>query len=99
MVPRLFLVPSTLYASSGRMSSLISNPCVLAKFWSINNPPAPVSNKALVSTVLSFKFLVASVTGNEIDLLVVSATRTFEIYMDEGEDADVEAVFRFKNPT
>ena len=60
----------------------------------MNIPPAPVSSKAFVSMVLS---LCSSKMSNKIDLFTTSATRTFEIYIDEGS-TDVEADSHFKNP-
>ena len=59
-------------------------------------PPAPVSNKAFVSTILSLCSWVDSEIGIEMDLLSICATRTLEIVIEGG--TDVEAGLLFKNP-
>ena len=66
-----------------------------AKFWSIKFPPAPLSIRAVVSTVSLF-FSPIMVTGIWIELPFISANST-EWISRQGE-ANVDLVLPFKNP-
>ena len=78
------------------------NLCVLmfsrkTKFWSVNFPPAPVSNNALVLMVLSFDLSIKIEIGIDIDLFSIFSMITFEIVMEGVADVSTDSFF--KNPS
>jgi hypothetical protein len=97
IVPRLLGVPSTLKTSMGYFNSFVSIFWFQTKFWLMNFPPAPVSNKVVVSTIFFCPRLSPKIKiSTFIVFFSIWATCTCSIDM-EGE-ADVGLVLRFKNP-
>ena len=61
----------------------------------MNFPPAPVSNNALVLTVLSFGLLIEIEIRSDIDLFTISAMINFEIVMEGMADVKAGSVTAF----
>ena len=91
MVPFLLRVPSIFSAGIGFVRFWSSNVKVLAYFWSINSPPAPLSIRVSVLTFFSFIF-----TGMVKEFSFINPLNTVKILV---EDTSIDLGLQIKNPT
>ena len=89
MVPVLFKVLSTLYTTKGFSRSFVSNFSSLAKFWSMNLPPAPLSISPRVLTFFSFLSSNIRINNEFLFRIVAACTEYIERDGDTGVDPDL----------
>ena len=94
MVPFLFRIPSMFIAGIDVSRFSSESLRVFAWFWLINSPPAPLSRRLRVSTLL---FSNSIFTGMDKEFLFICPAKTDWIH-NSVEGTDVETVLCTKNP-